>query len=400
MALLPGHEKSYAMKYVFKKIFLLLVFSSILFGFVKISYAQTCSNLDECNKLIQEYQEQVTKLQGQASTLKNQIAQFDAQIKLTTLKIAQTQEQINMLGGRIVQLGESLDSLTLAFNSRAVETYKLSKFENNFYFVLSASDLGSAVSRFHYLQKIQEEDRNLLQRLQEAQTTYQGEKADQEELQKQLKAQQANLNAQKAAKARLLKDTQNSEARYQQLLAEARAEFEAIQGILAGRGKETEVGHVDQSAKIATIIQGSSCNSGGTHLHFTVSQNGVAQNPFNYLKGGIDYENCSGSTCGSSDGDGFNPTGSWDWPINPKIKFNQGYGSTWAVRNTYIGRIYSSHNGIDINSESSSDVKAVKAGTLFRGSYVGGSGCSLRYVRVHNDDGGLDVFYLHVNYVL
>ncbi|KKR54015.1 MAG: hypothetical protein UU02_C0004G0022 [Candidatus Woesebacteria bacterium GW2011_GWA1_40_43] len=400
MALLPGHEKSYAMKYVFKKIFLLLVFSSILFGFVKISYAQTCGNLDECNKLIQEYQEQVTKLQGQASTLKNQIAQFDAQIKLTTLKIAQTQEKINMLGGRIVQLGESLDSLTLAFNSRAVETYKLSKFENNFYFVLSASDLGSAVSRFHYLQKIQEEDRNLLQRLQEAQTTYQGEKADQEELQKQLKTQQANLNAQKAAKARLLKDTQNSESRYQQLLAEARAEFEAIQGILAGRGKETEVGHVDQGAKIATMIQGSSCNSGGTHLHFTVSQNGVAQNPFNYLKGGIDYENCSGSGCGSSDGDSFNPTGSWDWPINPKIKFNQGYGSTWAVRNTYIGRIYSSHNGIDINSGSSSDVKAVKAGVLFRGSYVGGSGCSLRYVRVHNDDGGLDVFYLHVNYSL
>ena len=83
-----------------------------------------------------------------------------------------------MLGGRIVQLGESLDSLTLAFNSRVVETYKLSKFENNFYFVLSASDLGSAVSRFHYLQKIQEEDRNLLQRLEDAQTTYQGEKAD------------------------------------------------------------------------------------------------------------------------------------------------------------------------------------------------------------------------------
>jgi len=178
LALLPGHEKSYAMKYVFKKIFLLLVFSSILFSFVKISYAQTCSNLDECNKLIQEYQDQVNKLRGQASTLKNQIAQFDAQIKLTTLKIAQTQEQINMLGGRIVQLGESLDSLTLAFNSRVVETYKLSKFENNFYFVLSASDLGSAVSRFHYLQKIQEEDRNLLQRLEDAQTTYQGEKAD------------------------------------------------------------------------------------------------------------------------------------------------------------------------------------------------------------------------------
>ena len=236
MALLPGHEKSYAMKYVFKKIFLLLVFSSILFSFVKISYAQTCSNLDECNKLIQEYQDQVNKLRGQASTLKNQIAQFDAQIKLTTLKIAQTQEQINMLGGRIVQLGESLDSLTLAFNSRVVETYKLSKFENNFYFVLSASDLGSAVSRFHYLQKIQEEDRNLLQRLEDAQTTYQGEKADQEALQKQLKTQQASLNAQKLAKNNLLSATKNDEAKYQQLLSQAKAQLSAFQSFVTRQG--------------------------------------------------------------------------------------------------------------------------------------------------------------------
>jgi len=387
------------MKYVTKKIFLLLGISLIFFTFVKISFAQTCNSLNDCNALIDQYQQEITKLQGQANTLKNQIAQFDAQIKLTTLKIAQTQEQINMLGGRITQLGDSLVSLTTAFNSRVVETYKLSKYENNFFFILSANDVADAVSRFHYLQKIQEEDRNLLQRLQEAQTTYQGQKADQEKLQKQLKTQQASLNSQKVAKAKLLKDTQNSETKYQQLLAEARAEYEAIQGILAGKGKETEVGHVNQGDKIASVIQGPSCNSGGTHLHFTVSQNGAAKNPFDYLKSGIDYENCSGSECNSSDGDSFNPSGSWDWPINSKIKFNQGYGSTWAIRNTWLGKIYSFHNGIDIASNSSNDVKAVRPGTLFRGSYSGSGGCPLKYVRVHNDEGGLDVFYLHVNYI-
>ncbi len=385
---------------VFATILLALVFSARLSSVL----ADDCDNIpadkDHIQQKIDCLTGKITQLGSQASTLKNQIAQFDAQIRLTTLKIANTEDKILLLGGRIDQLEVSLDSLTKAFSSRAVETYRLSRFETNFTFVLTAPDINDAVSRFHYLKRIQEEDRSLLERLQTAQTTYQNQKQDQEELQTQLTKQKANLGAQKIAKARLLKDTQNSEIRYQQLLAEAKAEFEAIQGILAGKGQEAEVGHVNQGDKIASIIPGASCNSSGAHLHFTVSQDGVAQNPFNYLKNGIDYDNCSGSSCGSSDGDSFNPSGSWDWPINPKLKFNQGFGSTWATRNTYVGRIYSSHNGIDISSESSNDVRSVRAGTLFRGSYTGGGGCLLKYVRVHNDDGGLDVFYLHVNYVL
>lgn len=225
------------MKYVTHKIFLPFLLLSLFFLlFGKNISAQTCGSLDECNALISQYQEQINKLQGQANTLKNQIAQFDAQIKLTSAKIAQTQEQINMLGGRIDQLGESLSSLTTAFNSRAVETYKLSKYEGGFFFILSANDLNDAFSRYHYLQKIQEEDRNLLARLQDAQTTYQGQKADQEALQKQLKTQQANLNAQKTAKNNLLTATKNDETKYQQLLSQAKAQLSAFQSFVTRQG--------------------------------------------------------------------------------------------------------------------------------------------------------------------
>jgi peptidoglycan hydrolase CwlO-like protein len=338
----------------------------------------------------------ISTLQSQANTLSNQIAQFNAQIELTTLKIDQTKEQIVLLGGRIDQLEVSLDSLTEAFSSRAVETYKMARLGDPVFFLLSAPDLSEAVSRFHYLERIQESDRGLLQRLQTAQTTYQGQKADQEELQKQLVKQQSDLNSQKAAKATLLAATKNDEKKYQQLLAQARAEYEAIQGIIAGRGQETEVGKVNQGDKIASIIQGSSCNSSGSHVHFIISQGGSTQNPFNYLKG-ADYENCSGSSCNSGDGDPFSPSGSWDWPISPRIEFAQGYGSTWAIRYSWVGKIYQFHNGIDVNSQSSSDVRAVKGGTLYRGG-IGGSGCTLRYVRVKHDEGGLDTYYLHVNY--
>lgn len=165
---------------------------------------------------------------SQANTLKNQIAQFNAQINLTILKIADTEAKIELLGGRIGQLEISLNDLTKAFSSRAVETYKLARFENNFIFLLTASDITDAVSRLHYLRRIQEEDQNLLEKLQEAQTTYQGQKTDQEDLQKTLKVQQASLNTQKAAKANLLAQTQGSEAKYRSLLNQARAALASL----------------------------------------------------------------------------------------------------------------------------------------------------------------------------
>ena len=149
----------------------------------------------------------------------------------------------------------------------------------------------------------------------------------------------------------LLVVTRNDEKRYQSLLAAAKSEFEAIQAIIAGQGDETEIGPVEQGARIASIIQGASCNSSGSHLHFIVRQGDIALNPFAYLSSGIGVENCSGSSCGSADGDPFNPSGSWNWPISSPVKFTQGFGSTWATRNTWVGRIYSHHNGIDIDNE-------------------------------------------------
>jgi len=202
---------------------------------------------------------------------------------------------------------------------------------------------------------------------------------------------------QKAAKDNLLKLTKNDEKRYQSLLAAARSELEAIQAIIAGKGQETQIGSVGQGQRIASIIQGASCNSSGQHLHFIVSQGGAVQNPFNYLKSGIAFNNCSGGSCGSSDGDPFNPSGSWDWPIVPTVDFSQGYGVTWAVRNTWVGSIYGFHNGIDIDSPSS-EVRAVRSGVLYRGSYVGSAGCALRYVRVDHDENEFETFYLHINY--
>lgn len=387
---------------VFLKILVLFFgfFALISFTpFNKSLFAETeTEKLERLAKEIESYERELKRLNSQSTTLSNQIAQYDAQIKLTTLKIEQTKEKIALLGGRIYQLETSLEALTKAFTSRVVKTYKMTRVNEPILMMVTSPDLGAYFSSFHYLRKIQASDRELLFRLENAQLAYEEEKKVQENLQNELNDQKLALDSQKAAKAKLLEQTRNDEKRYQQLLQAARAEFEAIQAIIAGKGEEVEVGKVGKGERIASVIQGASCNSSGEHLHFIVKNGNQTQNPFNYLKGGIDYQNCSGPSCDSPDADPFNPSGSWDWPISPRIKFTQGYGSTWATRNTWVGNIYKFHNGIDIKSESSPEVRAVEAGILFRGSYTGYNGCRLRYVRVDHENSDLETLYLHINY--
>lgn len=380
-----------------KKIFLQIVLAlGFFFIFsIKTSLAQescdsTCSSGDTgcLSRVISDCNSKISTLRSQSNTLKNQIAQFDTQIRLTTLKINQTEEQISMLEGRIDQLKDSVNSLTESFNARASETYKLSRFENKFVFILSATDISDAQSRLHYLMKIQEEDNNLLRRLQDAKNNYEEEKVDQETLQKELEKQKTNLNSQKAAKNNLLLITKNDEQKYKGLLDKAQAEMEAIQSIVAGLGKETEARKVTEGERIASVIPGVSACSSGAHLHFEVVKDGIHQNPANYLTGkGVIWDN-------APDGQ-FGFGGSWQWPINDPVRITQGYGMTYYASNLhyYGGK---PHTGIDMINTADYTVKAVKPGTLYVGSIACGGG-TLRYVRVKQDD-GFDTYYLHINY--
>jgi peptidoglycan hydrolase CwlO-like protein len=365
----------------------------------------TCLNevRQACEAKLKETGEKKQTLESAIGYLNNQIAYTQSQINETTYQIEQLEEEIEKLTGKIRILNTSLEKISALLLKRISATYKQTKIHPLALF-LSSGGFSEFINRYRYLKAVQSNDRQVMFEMEQARTNFDAQKTVKEVkqskvlgLQTELISQKSLLGQQQSAKKKILEDTKNDEKRYQEFLARARAEFEAIQNVLAGQGDETEIGDISENETVAKIIPSASCNSDGPHLHFTVVQGNSVQNPFNFLKS-ADHENCSGSECGNGDGDSFNPSGDWNWPIDSPVKFSQGYGDTWAVRNTWVGSIYSFHNGIDIFNDSH-NVKAVKNGKLYRGSYVGRGGCTLRYVKVDHHDGDLETYYLHVSYL-
>lgn len=360
--------------------------------------AQNNQQADDIEKKIIEYQNKLSELGQQKNTLSSQIQYMDTQIYLTNLriqdserKIISTGKEIDLLGSRIEGLDQSLDYISKLLLDKIVQTYKQREI-SLFGLLFDSQNADDLLTKIKYVKTARDNNQRLLVQVQEAKSNFEEQKSLREEkkqeldnLVSQLASQKVDLDNQKIAKQRLLDETQNNERVYQNLLAKAQAEYAAIQGIIAGAGTEIEMREVQKGNNIATVISGTSCNSSGTHLHFIVQTGANVQNPFNYLKS-VDYSDDTG-------GDLWNPSGNWDWPISPRIGFHQGFGETWAVRNTWAGNIYRFHNGIDI-SGSSNSVYAVADGTLYKGSYA--VGCTLSYVKLVHKDSNISTLYLHV----
>ena len=387
----------------------LLLSALFVFLFVLIPYPlslipssranESDDRLNEINKQIQEYEQKLKDLAGQKQTLGNTIVYLNTQIALTQTKIAQTEQTLVVLAAdiddlvaRIGRLNTSLDTLSTILIERVRESYKQELVEP-LYLFFASTGFTDFINQVKYIRAAQLHDRELMVSMERTRSTYDVQKQELvrkqdevEALNATLKKQRANLAAQQKEKQQLLDATKNDEKRYQDLLAKARGELEAIQNIIAGKGEETRVGDVSEGARVASVISGPSTCSSGSHLHFEVVQNNEHRNPFDYLSNkSVIWDNSDSQQ---------NFSGSWNWPMNDPIRITQGYGKT-SYSSIYANGF---HTGVDMANDTQNDeVKSVKNGVLYRGS-IGCRGGTLRYVRVDHGD-NFSTYYLHVNYI-
>lgn len=369
------------------------------------SSTQTEDQYLSCNRKKQEcWEQKIDQTQAQAVTLTNtinllngQISLQQLQVDLTLAEISKLEKQVAELTERIKGLGYSLDRLSTVLIERVQAQYKQSRVSPSLQ-LLGSESLTDIISKLRYLSLAQQQTADVMAKTETQRSEYDVQKKLKEETQDELELKkldlinlQASLRSQKSDQQHLLSETKNNEATYQAELAKTLAELEAIQSIIAGRGAETKIKEVKQGDKIATIIAGASACSTGAHLHFEVAKSGTHRDPAGYLKPvSIAWNNSPDGTFGFS--------GSWEWPVNNAARITQGYGLTYYAR---VKRFYGGapHTGIDVLSKTSGDyaVKAVRDGTLYRGSIPCGGGL-LRYVKVEHKNDSETTYYLHINY--
>lgn len=233
---------------------IILLSTNVLFIQPILAEEDNCNNIDsdkisKClDNLIAKYQKQLSDARGQEKTLKSQLVFIDTQAKVTELKITETENQIakleheiNDLSGRIVRLSETLDSLSQVLLNRIVQTYKHGNY-SAIDLMFSSNGFSDLLERVKYISVAQENDKKVLYQLQATKTTYSDQKNDketrqtqQEKLRKDLKNYRVQLDDQKKAKDKLLRDTQNDEVTYQKLLTQAQTQLAGFQRFTQGK---------------------------------------------------------------------------------------------------------------------------------------------------------------------
>ena len=365
----------------------------LLFIWIRPVFAEVVSPADQ---KIEELKAKIVELQTQENSLSKQISLLNSNIELTTLRVDTIKLAIGKLSKEIDELAGEIEKLEILLTKRSElmlhripETYKRQS-TPNFGVLFFSSDVSDFISRIKYMNRVQEEDAQLLVQLKatqnnfgERKATREKKKLQQETLKKQQEEEQIKLERQKKEKQILLNETKNSESLYQSLLAQALAEKNAID---RARIEGIQVGPVKKGDIIGIVGNtGYPGCSTGAHLHFEVQKNGSWANAEEYIQGRDVYDDQNGgrSRIGS---------GGWDWPLEGDIRVTQRFGKTpYSWRYAYSGGI---HTGIDMVS-TNEIIKAPKDGTLYSSSQSCGGGSIIKIKYIEHGD-GITSFYLHV----
>lgn len=376
------------------RIFLRLIFIVFLFFLVA-----TRVFADEAlDKQIKDLEDKIAASKSEQNTLSKQITLLDSQVKLTTLQVQDTEKKVAVLETEIGELTDEIGRLEDLKTKRLElvlhripQSYKRGS-SSQFGWLLFSKNFAELLTRAKYLVQVQAEDTTLYKQLQLTQMNYnerkdirESKKIEQEALRKQLEQHTKDLAAQKKQKQALLDQTKNSESVYQQLLAQALAEKQAIDRALVNSVK---VGPVKKGDPIALVGNtGFPGCSTGAHLHFEVRQGSTWVDPSQFLgsktvkdeqNGGVDW------TVGS---------GSWAWPLSDTIRLTQHFGKTpWSWRYSYSGGI---HTGLDMTSSASEVIRAPADGDLFSSSQACGTSSVIKIKYIDHGSGVLS-FFLHV----
>lgn len=196
--------------------------------------AQKAANqkkLDELNKQIKDYQNQIVATQAKASTLKNEVAIYDNQIASTELQIEAKETQIGDVNLQIKELQKLIEQKAkdIEENKKVLSRLivELNEFdaEYNFKTTIGSNNLSDFLDQVQYTESFQDKIYDLVQKIKQLKAKLESQQqelkvqmATLEELKEQLEITQKSLSEQRNQKQALLNQTKGIEKNFQKLL--------------------------------------------------------------------------------------------------------------------------------------------------------------------------------------
>lgn len=403
-----------------RSISILIIFASfycLFWGLYTMhANAQSSSNSNSLEDRIKELEGKIRDAQNQAQSLSREINIIQNTIELRTIQIKKAEEEIEKKQKELGLLGEDIKLMELRLDrldervlyhqtllsERMREQYIDSR-QNPMSIIMAEDGVQKFISHQSYLERIQAEDRALINRMNATKISYEDQqdlledKRDEvekikdliESQKKQAENLKAQLEQQKQDKDNLLRVTKNNESRYKELLESAKKELTQIQGAATAVIREGKGVKVKEGETIGTM--GNSGYSTGAHLHFGVYKYSKEDfeeksawgwyysnyvNPLSYLKS----KTIKWDTGCYKDpkGDSKSGTGDWTWPmLSPRI--TQSYGSSTCYNWMYGGK---AHPALDMVGIGDISIRAVADGEAY-------------FCRNCLKDGGNGVFIFH-----
>lgn len=319
---------------------LVLLLTGFLYNPIKVSAESTQEKINRLNREIQQYQDAANAKHSEANTLKEVLADLNAEISTAQKALDLTSAQISDNSAQIDRANQDLDRQKGILKDNLKIVYKQGEV-TPIEIIASSKDLSDFVSQQEYYSAIKKRiDQNLV-KIDELKKELDARRAELTELSTKQKGQVNAIAEKRAQQSSLLAKTQGEEANYQKVAsdlsaqrkqAEDQARAQAAAAAAAFRsGNLVSLGSVNAGDIIGYM--GSTGNSTGTHLHFSVL---------------------------NSSGGFVNPNGSpFNYSLATSGIVTQNYG---AATCSVCG--YNFHNGIDIANPSNPPVKAVAAGQI------------------------------------